>query len=75
VRNERAVQKARADGRVGWNFVYTYHPIYEAVLDAHRRQPTMPAVLGEANYERENNQPETSPTTDERPFAGRCSGR
>jgi len=51
--------------RVDWNFVYTYHPTYEAMLDAHRRQPTMPAVLGEANYERENNQPETPPTTDE----------
>ena len=51
--------------RVDWNFVYTYHPTYKAVLDARRRQPAIPAVLGEANYEGENNQPETPPTTDE----------
>ena len=51
--------------RVDWNFVYTYHPTYELVLDAYRRQPATPAVLGEANYEGENNQPETPPTTDE----------
>jgi hypothetical protein len=35
------------------------------MLDAYRRQPAIPAVLGEANYEGENNQPETPPTTDE----------
>ena len=51
--------------RVDWNFVYTYYPTYKAVLDAYRRQPAIPAVLGEANYEGENNQPETPPTTDE----------
>jgi hypothetical protein len=51
--------------RVDWNFVYTYYPTYKAVLDAYRRQPAMPAVMGEANYEGENNQPETPPTTDE----------
>jgi hypothetical protein len=51
--------------RVDWNFVYTYHPTYAAVLDAYGRTPTMPAVLGEANYEGENNQPESLPTTDE----------
>ena len=51
--------------RVDWNFVYTYHPTYELVLDAYRRQPATPTVLGEANYEGENNQPETPPTTDE----------
>jgi len=32
---------------------------------AYGRQPAKPAVLGEANYEGENNQPETPPTTDE----------
>jgi hypothetical protein len=52
-------------GRVDWNFVYTYYPTYKAVLDARRRQPAIPAVLGEANYEDENNQHETPPTTDE----------
>ena len=52
-------------GRVDWNFVYTYYPTYKAVLDARRRQPAIPAVFGEANYEGENNQHETPPTTDE----------
>src|SRR4029453_19000572 len=47
------------------NFVYTYYPTYKAVLDARRRQPAIPAVFGEANYEGENNQHETPPTTDE----------
>lgn len=51
--------------RVDWNFVYTYPPTYEAMLDAYRRQPAIPAVLGEANYEGENNHPQTPPTTDE----------
>jgi Protein of unknown function (DUF4038)/Putative collagen-binding domain of a collagenase len=51
--------------RVDWNFVYTYHPTWQAVLDAWRRRPAIPAVLGEANYEGENNQPETPPTTDQ----------
>ena len=35
------------------------------MLDARRRRPAIPAVLGEANYEGENNQPETPPTTDQ----------
>ena len=51
--------------RVDWNFVYTYYPTYKAMLEAYGRQPAKPAVLGEANYEGENNQPETPPTTDE----------
>jgi hypothetical protein len=51
--------------RVDWNFVYTYYPTYKAVLDARRRRPAIPAVFGEANYEGENNQHETPPTTDE----------
>lgn len=51
--------------RVDWNFVYTYYPTYKAVLDAYQREPAIPAVLGEANYEGENNQPESPPTTDE----------
>jgi hypothetical protein len=50
--------------RVDWNFVYTYFPTYRAVLQAYEYSPTMPAVLGEANYETENNQPDTPPTTD-----------
>jgi hypothetical protein len=51
--------------RVDWNFVYTYYPTYKGVLDAYRRRPAIPALLGEANYEGENNQHETPPTTDE----------
>lgn len=51
--------------RVDWDFVYTYHPTYSAVLEAYGRTPTRPAVMGEANYEGENNQPQTQPTTDE----------
>ncbi len=51
--------------RVDWNFVYTYHPTYRAVLDAYARRPVLPALMGEANYEGENNQPMTAPTTDE----------
>ena len=46
--------------RVDWNFVYTYNPTYQAVLDAYRRsggRDPRPALLGEANYEGENNQP------------------
>lgn len=48
-----------------WNFVYTYYPTYKAVLDAYRWSPPIPAILGEANYEGENNQPDTKPTTNE----------
>jgi len=51
--------------RVDWNFVYTYYPTYKAVLDAYRRQPAIPAIFAEGNYEGENNQPKTPPTTDE----------
>jgi hypothetical protein len=51
--------------RVDWEFVYTYYPTYRAVLEAHERTPTKPVVLGEANYEGENNQAESLPTTDE----------
>ena len=51
--------------RVDWSFVYTYYPTYRAVLEAYGRQPRIPAIMGEANYEGENNQPETLPTTDQ----------
>lgn len=51
--------------RIDWNFVYTYYPTYRAVLDAYGRSPKLPAIMGEANYENENNQPESLPTTDE----------
>jgi hypothetical protein len=50
--------------RVDWNFVYTYHPTYEAVLEAYRAQPPLPALFSEGNYEGENNQ-ESLPTTAE----------
>jgi hypothetical protein len=51
--------------RVDWNFVYTYHPTYEPVLAAYRSEPTIPSLFSEGNYERENNQEETPPTTPE----------
>lgn len=41
--------------RVDWNFVYTYSPTYRGVLRAYDRQPIAPALLGESNYEGENN--------------------
>ena len=53
---------------VDWNFVYTYLPTYRAVLDAYGRaggRDPRPALLGEANYEGENNLPGTPVTTDE----------
>ncbi len=51
--------------RVDWNFVYTYNPTYKAVSDAYLRQPPIPALLGEANYEGENNDAESPETTRE----------
>lgn len=51
--------------RVDWNFVYTYLPTYRAVLDAYAGTQARPAVLGEANYERENNDADTADTTDQ----------
>jgi hypothetical protein len=51
--------------RIGWNFVYTYYPTYRAVLRAYAHRPRIPAVLGESNYERENNVTGSPPTTDE----------
>lgn len=53
---------------VDWNFVYTYQPTYRAVLDGYLRtggRDPRPALLGEANYERENNVPGSPPTTNE----------
>jgi hypothetical protein len=44
--------------------VYTYYPTYAAVLEAYRAADK-PALFAEGNYEGENNQPETPPTTDE----------
>lgn len=51
--------------RVDWNFVYTYYPTYRAVLEAYAHRPEIPAVMSEANYEGENNHPDTPDTTDE----------
>lgn len=53
---------------VDWNFVYTYQPTYRAVLDGYLRsggRDPRPALLGEANYEGENNVPGSPPTTNE----------
>ena len=40
-------------------------PTYRAVLQAYARVPTIPAVFGEGNYERENNHADSAETTDE----------
>ncbi|WP_278235249.1 DUF4038 domain-containing protein [Isoptericola sp. AK164] len=40
---------------VDWDFVYTYQPVYEAVREAYDSRPVRPALLGESNYEGENN--------------------
>ena len=51
--------------RVDWNFVYTYPPAFTQLRRAYHTSPPRPAILGESNYEGENNQPETPPTTTE----------
>jgi hypothetical protein len=51
--------------RVDWNFVYTYNPTYKAISDAYLRKPPIPALLGEANYEGENNDADSPETTRE----------
>jgi hypothetical protein len=37
------------------NLAYTYYPTYAEVLHAYNQTPTIPAFLGEANYEFEDN--------------------
>ncbi|QQS02079.1 MAG: DUF4038 domain-containing protein [Austwickia sp.] len=49
--------------RVDWNFVYSYSPTYRDTLRAYDHRPTMPALLGESNYEGEDNG--GKPTTNE----------
>jgi hypothetical protein len=51
--------------RVDFNFVYTYYPTYRGTLDAFAVRPALPAVMGEANYEGENNDADTADTTNE----------
>jgi len=44
--------------RVDWNFVYSYSPTYAETLQAYRDESAgspKPAIMGEANYEGENN--------------------
>jgi hypothetical protein len=50
--------------KVDWNFVYTYGPTYRAIRAAYQDR-AIPVILGEANYEGENNQPNTPDTTNE----------
>ncbi|SKC37461.1 apiosidase-like domain-containing protein [Krasilnikoviella flava] len=65
----RDVSSAAADDhwrdRVDWSFVYTYGPTPLAVGEAYAATPARPALLGEANYEGENNTggPTTTPET------------
>jgi hypothetical protein len=49
--------------RVDWNFVYTYPPSFTQLRRAYELSPARPAIMGESNYEGENNQPDTPPTT------------
>lgn len=51
--------------RVDWNFVYTYSPTYRDVRRAYELAPARPAVLAESNYEGENNDAGSKPTTNE----------
>ena len=53
---------------VDWNFAYTYYPTYRAVLDGYQRsggRDPRPTLLGESNYEGENNISDSPPTTNE----------
>lgn len=51
-------------GLVDWDFVYTYQPVYEAVREAYDTPPLRPALLGESNYEGENNLGDLPTTTE-----------
>ncbi|PFG44215.1 collagenase-like protein with putative collagen-binding domain [Isoptericola jiangsuensis] len=51
--------------RVDFDFVYTYAPTFAAVRAAYDRTPAMPALFAEGNYERENNDGASPPTTNE----------
>jgi Protein of unknown function (DUF4038)/Putative collagen-binding domain of a collagenase len=43
---------------VGLDFTYTYYATYAEVLHAYNQSPTMPVLMGEANYESETNNDE-----------------
>lgn len=49
--------------RVDLDFAYSYVPTYLTVLEGYARTPPKPVLLGEANYEGENNYPDSPPTT------------
>lgn len=51
--------------RVDLDFAYSYVPTYTTVLDGYARTPAKPVLLGEANYEGENNYPDSPPTTNQ----------
>jgi hypothetical protein len=53
------------NARVDWCFAYTYAPSYRQILEAYATRPVRPVLLGEANYEGENNIPDSPPTTNE----------
>ncbi|MFE5334567.1 DUF4038 domain-containing protein [Isoptericola sp. NPDC056573] len=50
--------------RVDWSFVYSYAPTPLAVVEAYGATPARPALLGEANYEGENNTGGPTTTTE-----------
>jgi hypothetical protein len=53
------------NARVDWCFAYTYEPSFRQILDAYAMHPVRPVLLGEANYEGENNMPDSPPTTNQ----------
>ncbi|MEL7976744.1 DUF4038 domain-containing protein [Isoptericola sp. F-RaC21] len=59
-----AGQDPHWDPLVDWDFVYSYQPVYEAVREAYDTGPVRPALLGESNYEGENNLGDEPTTTE-----------
>ncbi|MGF0117901.1 DUF4038 domain-containing protein [Promicromonospora sp. Marseille-Q5078] len=59
-----AGQDPHWDPLVDWDFVYSYQPVYEAVREAYDTGPARPALLGESNYEGENNMGDEPTTTE-----------
>lgn len=49
--------------RIRWNFSYSYSPAYRDVLRGYDQIPARPVVMGESNYEGENLDPDSKPTT------------
>jgi hypothetical protein len=50
-----AIGNSSYNATLNTSFVYSYYETYDAVLAAYNATPTMPAFLGESNYETANN--------------------